>query len=626
MIRRLLRDCAYVLPGLPIAVFGFSLLVTLTAAAIVTAPLWIGALLLPATLTVASGFAELSRRRLRLWGAVPEPVVYRRRGAGVAGVMRLLGDPRRWLDLIFEAIIALPVRLVTFVIAVLWIALGPAAITYFFWSRFIPGERGLIQLLDLIAPALVPATDTGRYLLDSGVFFTVGVIVLVTLPAVMHGLAWMDALLATSLLGSGGRGRLPDGGIVAPGIEPEVDHVVGPEAASGAPAERASGASFSAQAWSWMGAVFAAVVLLAVGWPVTAAVYEVNVAIAMILTVAHSGALVLTLRHSWSGIGLSVVASAAMMGATAESEVSVWPWPVTAMLAQCGVLLVAALRQRWYVAASGWAASALLTGAAVVATAPEVPGGVLSTAIVFASVSAGVVLLGSLIRQWILNAGRLQASEQASAQQTRRRRELEERNRIARELHDVVAHSMSVISVQSATAAYRVPDIGKEAQREFEEIARSSRQALGEMRMLLGILRGDDDVPTAPTPGLGDIEQLVEDTRASGVTIHVDGFAELPEVPSAAGLAAYRLVQEALSNALRHAPGSTVAVTASVEAGELQLTVSNTAPPASDAAPSPGAGLGLEGIEERVSAVGGVVESGPTPEGGFCVEARLPLE
>ncbi|GAA3059955.1 MULTISPECIES: sensor histidine kinase [Actinomycetes] len=613
MIRRLLRDCAYVLPGLPIAVFGFSLLITLTAASIVTAPLWIGALLLPATLIVASGFAELSRRRLRLWGAVPEPVVYRRRGSGVAGVMRLLGDPRRWLDLIFEAIIALPVRLVTFVIAVLWIVLGPAAITYFFWSRFIPGERGLIQLLDLIAPALVPGTDAGRYLLDSAVFFTVGVIVLVTLPAVMHGLAWLDALLATSLLGSGGRGRLPDGGRVATDDAPEPAAVAH------------SGASFSAQAWSWMGAVFAAVVLLAVGWPVTAAVYQVHVVIAMILTATHSGALVLTLRHSWSGIGVSVVASAAMMGATAESEVNVWPWPVTAMLAQCGVLLVAALRQRWYVAASGWAASALLTGAAVVVAAPEVPGGVLSTAIVFASVSAGVVLLGALTRQWILNAGRLQASEQASAQQTRRRRELEERNRIARELHDVVAHSMSVISVQSATAAYRVPGIGAEAQREFEEIARSSRQALGEMRMLLGILRGEDDVPTAPTPGLGDVEQLVEDTRVSGVTIRIDGFAELPAVPSAAGLAAYRLVQEALSNALRHAPGSAVEVTASVQGRELVLAVTNTAPPESDAVPAPGAGLGLEGIEERVSAVGGVVDSGPTPEGGFRVEARLPL-
>ncbi|GAA1182095.1 MULTISPECIES: sensor histidine kinase [Nesterenkonia] len=613
MIRRLLRDCAYVLPGLPIAVFGFSLLISLTAASIVTAPLWFGALLLPLTLIVASGFAELSRRRLWLWGAIPEPVVYRPRGPGMAGMLKLLSDPRRWLDLVFESVIALPVRLVTFVIAVLWIAMGPAGITYFFWSRFLPGERGLIQLLELIAPAVLPAGDVSRYLLDSAVFLIIGVIFLVTLPALMHGLAWLDAVLATSLLGAGGRGRLPDGGSPtqeAPAIEPSA---------------LSTGASFSAQAWSWMGAVFAAVVLCAVGWPVTAAVYQVNVAGAMVLTIAHCGALVLTLRHQWSGVGLSLVAAAALMGATAESGVGVWPWPVTVLLTQCGVLLVAALRRRWYCAASGWAASALLTAAAVLAAAPEVPSGALSTAIVFASVSAGVVLLGSLTRQWILNAGRLQASEEDSAQQTQRRRELEERNRIARELHDVVAHSMSVISVQAATAKYRTPGIGESAQREFDEIARSSRQALGEMRMLLGILRGEDEAPTGPTPGLEDIGQLVESTRASGATIRAHGLGALPEIPSAVGLAAYRLVQEALSNALRHAPGSTVEVTARVADGRLRLSVVNSVPPTGDLVPAPGAGLGLAGIRERVSAVGGEVETGPTPEGGFCVEARLPL-
>ncbi|GAB3191027.1 sensor histidine kinase [Nesterenkonia suensis] len=619
MIRRLLRDSAYVLPGLPIAVFGFSLLISLTAASIATAPLGAGALLLPLTLIIASEFAELSRRRLRIWGAMPEPVLYRRRGAGLAGLLRLLGDPRRWLDLIFESLVALPARLVTFVIAVVWIAMGPAGLTYFFWSRFIPGQRGLIQLLEIAAPALLPADPTGRYLLDSAVFFTLGVVFLATLPAVMHGLAWLDAVLATSLLGAGGRGRLPGDGSVAPVSEPQVT--------PGSAAERASaGASFSARAWSWLGAVFAAVVLLAVGWPVIVVAYQVSVVAAMVVTLAHCGALVLTLRHAWSGIGLSLVAAAATMGVTAESGVGIWPWPVPAMLTQCGVLLVVALRDRWYVAASGWATSALLTVSAVVATTPDLGEGALSTAIVFTAVSAAVVVLGVLIRQWIFNAGRLQASEQDSAQQARRRRELEERNRIARELHDVVAHSMSVISVQAATATYRVPGISDDARREFEEIARSSRQALGEMRNLLGILRGEDDAPTGTTPGLGDIGQLVESTRAAGVTIHAHGLGDLPRVPVSAGLAAYRLVQEALSNALRHAPGSTVEVTARATPVGLLLAVVNTASPEGEVEPSPGAGLGLEGIEERVSAVGGEVETGPTPEGGFRVEARLPLQ
>lgn len=623
MIRRLLRDCAYVLPGLPIAVFGFSLMITLLAAAVVTAPLGFGALLLPLTLVIAAGFAELSRRRLRIWGAAPDPVSYRPIGHGVGGIVRIIADPRRWLDLTFETVIAMPVRTVTFVVAVLWIVVGPAGISYFFWSRFIPGERGLIQLLQVIQPALVPGNSFGRYVLDSAVFLVVGVVFLVTLPTVMRGLAALDAVLATSLLGAGGRGRLfplelggADHHLVASDDAPDT-----PDGVAGD-----STVSFSAAAWSWMGIIFAAVVLCAVGWPVTATVYGVGVLASMLLVVGHCGALVLTLRHPWAGIGMSLVISAAMMGATGESAGAVWPWPVTAMLTQFGVLLVAALRQSWYCPASGWAASALLTAAAVAVAAPDLPGGVLGTAIVFASVSAAVVVLGVLTRQWILNAGRLEASERTSAQQSRRRRELEERNRIARELHDVVAHSMSVISVQAATARYRNPGIGQEAQGEFEEIARSSRQALGEMRMLLGILRGEDEVPTGPTPGLEEIGALVESTRAAGVQIslHRDDSVE---VSSAVGLAAYRMVQEALSNALRHAPGSSVEVSIGVEAEEagLRLLVVNTAPPTPNAVAAPGAGLGLAGIRERVAAVGGTVSAAPTSEGGFRVEARVPL-
>ncbi|MGJ9425877.1 sensor histidine kinase [Nesterenkonia halotolerans] len=631
LTRRLVRDGAYVLPGLPIAVFSASLLLSLMGVSILTAPLWVGALVLPLALVTASEFAELSRRRLRRWGAVLAPVTYRSRRPGLGGRLGPVADPRRWLDLIFETLLALPVRLVTFLVAILWIVMGPAGITYFFWSRFIPGERGLIELLELIEPALVPADEIWQYVLDSAVFLILGVVFLVTLPAVMRGLAALDALLATSLLGAGGRGRLIP--LEHPQAHPLERTLSRAARGRSEPRPEEEDASFSAAAWSWIGISFAAVVLLAVSWPLTVSIYGVHPALAMVLTLAHCLTLVLTLRFPWAGIGASVLVSAALMGATAESGVGIWPWPVTAMIIQSGVILVAALRRPWYCAASGWAASALLTAAAIVMAAPRLPAGAVSTGIVFASVSAGVVVLGSLTRQWLVDADRLEESERTSAQQSRRRRELEERNRIARELHDVVAHSMSVISVQAATAQYRLSSITPEAQQEFEEIARSSRQALGEMRMLLGTLRSDEEVPTGPTPGLAEIYSLVEATRASGTPIRVIGL-DVVEASSAVGLAAYRMVQEGLSNALRHAPSATIEVSAEVLEHDasapdgtrhLLIQVRNTAPPHPVSVPAPGAGLGLEGIRERVGAVGGTVETGETPDGGYYIRASFPL-
>lgn len=630
MLRRLIRDAAYVLPGLPVAIFGFSLLVSLFALSLATSVLWVGALLLPLTLIVASGFAELSRRRLRFWGATPAPVRYRPRGPGVAGLVRLLGDPRRWLDLVFETVIALPARLVTFTVALIWILGAPAELTYFFWSLFVPGERGLLALLAVVRPELVPAGELAGYALDSGAHFLLGVVLLVTLPMVLHGLAAFDAALATSLLGSERRRRTEraDAGADARSRgDGDAEAAADPSAADPSAAE--TQASFSAAAWSWMGTSFSAVVLLAVGWPLISALYAVDVALAMVLVVLHCAALLLTLRRAWAGLAVGLLASAATMSATASAGVGVWPWPVTTMITQCAVLLVAALTRRWFCAAGGWAAGALLSVGTLLAAAPDLPAGSVTTSTVFVAVSAAVVVLGILTRQWILHTGRLEVSERTSAQQTRRRRELEERNRIARELHDVVAHSMSVVSVQASTAPYRHPSLGEEAREEFAEIARSSRRALSEMRMLLGILRGDDDAPTGPAPGVEEIGQLVESTRASGATITVRGVEELPEVPSAVGIAAYRLVQEALSNALRHGPGARVDVVAGIDDGaagrRLRIDVVNTAP-AGDSAASPGAGLGLHGIRERVGAVGGSVEAGPTDVGGFAVRASLPLD
>lgn len=614
VLRRLGRDYAYVLTGLPIAVFSFSLLLSLLLTSVATLVVWVGALLLPLTLVVATGFAEVSRARLRRWGRDPGPLSYRRAGHGLLGRLNVVTDPRRWLDLVFEMLIALPMRLLTWVVAVVWSVLGVGGASYFLWSLFLPDEEGLvIQLLRIIMPSAVPAGETWQYLLDAGLMLILGIGVLAAAPLVIHGLAQADALLTGVLLsaGSSAEDQPP------PSPPPSSKHHVL--------------RSFSGRAWSRIGSGFAAVVLLAVGWPVIASVYGVGVALSMVVVAAHCAAILITLRWTWTGLVISLAASGATVLATAESAVPVWPWPVTTMITQSAVLIVAALARPWYYSAAAWAAGASITVAALLTAAPTMPDGALATAIVFVSVSASVVLIGALVRVWIRNAGQLEEAARTSEEQGRRRHELEERNRIARELHDVVAHSMSVISVQAATAQYRNPDIDEAARREFNEIAESSRQALSEMRMLLTIMRDGEEAPTAPEPGLEDIGTLIESSRSSGTDIRYtpdDALADL-DVSSSTGLITYRTVQEALSNALRHAPGAVieVAVDAEQEAGrsQLRIAVLNSAPPQQVAEPAPGAGFGLEGLRERAEAVGGTVEAAPTDDGGFAVRATLPV-
>ena len=269
-------------------------------------------------------------------------------------------------------------------------------------------------------------------------------------------------------------------------------------------------------------------------------------------------------------------------------------------------------------------------------------------------------------------------SEAARARSEAARTDLEERSRIARELHDVVAHSMSVISVQASTAQYRLPAktasgdaLDPAVGEEFDQIAATARQALGEMRGLLSLLRGAETAAvdgggsaeltasapaplTAPQPGLTDLEALLERTRDAGVSVELEwcgDWADQVGADHGAGkglaptvqLVLYRAVQEGLSNALRHAPGSSVRVQLIRSAAP---STTDTAPPgaalqdphevveavvengpASDphAVPAPGAGLGLRGQRERAAALGGTVSAQPLPDGGYRLAVRLPI-
>jgi signal transduction histidine kinase len=242
------------------------------------------------------------------------------------------------------------------------------------------------------------------------------------------------------------------------------------------------------------------------------------------------------------------------------------------------------------------------------------------------------LLLGAVVRERSEAQRRLAEQETISEAERGRRTLLEERARIARELHDVVAHHMSVITVQANTAEYRIDRLSPVVRDEFTSIAATARESLGEMRRLLGVLRNEEARgDLEPQPGLARIGQLVEATaRVRGPVEFAPCEAEVPE---AVGLSAYRIVQEALSNVVRHAPGARTRVALSVSEpgpgpGEwLTVLVVNGPPPERSGGPleSGGTGHGLVGMRERVRLVGGTLDVGPLEDGGFRVAARLPL-
>lgn len=229
-------------------------------------------------------------------------------------------------------------------------------------------------------------------------------------------------------------------------------------------------------------------------------------------------------------------------------------------------------------------------------------------------------------------AARLERERTAEAE----RAVAEERIRIARELHDVVAHSLGVIAMQ-AGGADRSADLDTdEARGILRSVAHISRQALGEMRRLVGVLRDEqDDVDLSPQPGVEDIATLIDEVRSAGLTASLSCHGEPRPVPSGVGLSAYRIVQEALTNILRHAGPAKVCVTLRWLGDSFEVEVVDDGRGAAAALdlrssedPSQGGdgpGHGLIGMRERVSVFGGELAAGPRAGGGFVVRARIPF-
>jgi signal transduction histidine kinase len=298
-----------------------------------------------------------------------------------------------------------------------------------------------------------------------------------------------------------------------------------------------------------------------------------------------------------------------------------WPWGPPQVFALLGAFCLAGLCQRraalWWM----WALTLIPWWLWLSIDIPDLNGPVSAT-IVFTAAVIAADSIGSRLRSQHALAAQ---TERADAERARRA-VLEERTRIARELHDVVAHHMSLIAVRAETAPYRLSGLPESALAEFGSLSEVAREAMADMRRLLGVLRYDQPAPLAPQPQLADLPALIDAARRAGVPVELSVPSALDQVPSGVGVCAYRIVQESLSNASQHSPGAAVTVSVDHDAGAVLLRVANgPGGPADPSANESGPGHGLTGMRERVSLLGGSLSAGPAPDGGFVVSAVLPL-
>jgi signal transduction histidine kinase len=217
------------------------------------------------------------------------------------------------------------------------------------------------------------------------------------------------------------------------------------------------------------------------------------------------------------------------------------------------------------------------------------------------------------------------AATRASRQLDQRRHQSEERLRIARDLHDVIGHNISLINVQASMGLDLMDSQPEQARAALSAIKSASKEALVELRTMLTPLRGDDDVaPRSPAPGLDRLPELIELTRAAGLTVEVEVIGAAP-LPAAVELAAYRIIQESLTNVARHAGRVRVTVRVTYEDATVHVEIDDDGTAPSDGPAAIGTGSGIAGMRERATALGGYLSAGFRPDGGFRVSARLPV-
>ena len=331
---------------------------------------------------------------------------------------------------------------------------------------------------------------------------------------------------------------------------------------------------------------------------------------ALLLSVLTVGPIVIAVRNPV--VAWRFAYPMLIVGAIGAKATDAWPWAPLQIIAFLAGMLLMAFTQDTSVTI--WATGFNIVVPFLFADT----GNAYGVAVLFAAVA----FAGDMVSRRRRSKSQLAEQAELTELERARRAVLEERTRIAREMHDVVAHHMSMIAVQAETAPFRVPELSDPARAELATIAESARSALSDMRRLLGVLRADDEKALkAPQPGLDELSVLVDKARQAGVELSVEATV-LTTVPEAVGLAAYRIIQEGLANAARHSPGRPVRLEARAEDEQLILVIRNESDHPD--AVVDGEGHGLRGMRERAELLGGTLRTGPDGAGGFRVEATLP--
>ncbi|MFE4691847.1 sensor histidine kinase [Streptomyces sp. NPDC056749] len=357
--------------------------------------------------------------------------------------------------------------------------------------------------------------------------------------------------------------------------------------------------------------------------PHGAAVPEYVVLLVVCQALALLAGLWQPLRAWWVSLVLMIVSVRIAEPTTAPGDM--FPWSGPEMALQSGALLLLTLRVQ--------------PRRAVLALALSLLAGLVSSGFttrahnysldVGASVVITAVVIGAALRALKEARGQLVVQSVLTEEERARRTLLEERNRIARELHDVVAHHMSVISIQAQVAPHLVENPSEELRANLAGIRENAVEALAELRRVLGVLRSEDaaadGVRHAPQPSLDSLGELIGTVRRTGVGVKAETTGTPRPLAPGVGLSAFRIVQEALSNVMRHAPGASARVEVGYHSAAVTVRVTNSAPGTAHA-PAGGGGHGLLGMRERVAMLGGDLTHGRTPGGGYEVLATLPLE
>lgn len=303
-------------------------------------------------------------------------------------------------------------------------------------------------------------------------------------------------------------------------------------------------------------------------------------------------------------------------------------WVATTVFGTAAVAVYSlAMLRPWRIALPVAAASlVMLVSLFRLVAAPDFLEGV----VVFGLLYAALVTAGMLVRSRRMLIASLR--ERARAAETEQRLRVEEarlleRERIAREMHDVLAHRISLLAVHAGALEFH-PALPADQREAAGVIRRSAYEAMEDLREVIGVLRGDgpDGEATRPQPTLADVPELVRESRRAGSPVTLDDRIADPDgVPSRVGRHAYRIVQEGLTNARKHAPGAPVEVRLDSDGTDLDIEIVNELPPGPPPLAIPGSGAGLVGLAERVALLGGALEHGRTGDGRHRLHARLPL-